>query len=537
VGAFHRRVTNDTPGRAISRSLIPLGTNRFRIPWITDCSLIPGDAVDYFMVAECQDGTGERIAGQIYVLHNRKIRHKWARRFIAARAQTYGNASCETLDLVYASLKRDIKDMLKDYPSLETLPNTAEPYSVHGSKTPADDKKSRYGTLPQIMQCNFTLDRRGVCTISQTGILRSPGAAIDDRNLPAEAGQQADDAFRFIRDLFHHHYHHRPSDDGKTETHIADYENSWVLHVERNLFRDVIKARQKNTIEHISSALGRLAYLKSFRRTNADLYEKGARKLPERNFDDLESSLNTQYEAANLQQQSTRMWTSGLFAIPFTAFVFLMSLQRPKIVTIVPAEGAEGAVKVTEIPMQAGHNVEALQQWVYAFAATNGPITVGLIAFIIIGYIRLIGGYAFKDIPFVREVKRFALVSLIQRGRIWATFLPTLIFILLMTYILFALRLLTVLPDTAEGLGNAVEMGQAVPEPLDDGRVDRADTGGPGTAAASAATDQVKPETRQGAVPSDGPEAGAEAGEPARQTEPVSNSGGTVPSADAVPSP
>ena len=391
VAKFHRRISNDTAFKAITRTIIP--------KFIRSAGAIiklPTDAVDYFLVGKC-NAEGDLLTGVVYILHDRRVRSEWKSTFQRAESKLFssGTQDYSKLAQVHEDLEINVKGLLSAY----------------------NDAKTQTKDMPQICQCSFELNRNGECRILDTEILKCDEDKIKTRQLPETPKERADEAFRFIRDLFHKHYHHAESDDGVTEVHPLDGSGSWKNHVERILYQRVISARQKVNEEQAQNAKGILAYLRSFR----IIYE-GKSAFVTRNLETLEQSIDSISHSHSNEMQSKQIFWTALYIIPTTLLFAFMSIKSPK------------ALKEDD-----GNNLSESQQFIFDQLNSIGGLGHALVAIVIsCFYLQLSGAYNYKTLPIFREIKRFGILAYVTRSGLWSAsivpLLMTCIFIILGTW-------------------------------------------------------------------------------------------------------
>ncbi|GAM99109.1 hypothetical protein U91I_02749 [alpha proteobacterium U9-1i] len=137
-----------------------------------------------------------------------------------------------------------------------------------------------------------------------------------------EESERANLLFRFVRDLFHPHYHHKTSNDSITRAFPEGIVPDWRNHTERAFYRTVITARRGMSTHDLAMALGRLAYLNSFR----SLFGRSATpRLPARDLDPLRQSLEAAIAAEHAKDDTHRVMITSVFVLPFALLGLLLS--------------------------------------------------------------------------------------------------------------------------------------------------------------------------------------------------------------------
>ena len=386
VAKFHRRITNDTAFRAMVRSITPRLFRHLSNAVLGD-AYIPNDAVDYFVLADC-DNDGEQLTGSVFILHDSRIRDKWTDVFRRAGQRYFqkGSKNHSEIQNIHRDLKTNVEGLLLPY---------------------AETAKQPKG-MPQICVCMFELQRNGECQIGNTKIFKSRYDEIDVKNLPATAKQRADETFRFIRDLFHRHYHHSESDDAVTEVHLLDSEQSWKIHVERILYQSIIFARQNCTEEKALNAKGRIAYLRAFRKTFSD------HGFVQREFEALEFSIDaTKEQSAHKARSKQTLWTA-IYALPTSLAFAVMALKNP-----------ENEIKSKQDDVQKTIELESgiadFQKVVFDTFDNLGALGLSVMILLVsVFYLIMSENLLYRGIPFHRETKRYAAKDLIAKSSMWS---------------------------------------------------------------------------------------------------------------------
>ncbi len=142
--------------------------------------------------------------------------------------------------------------------------------------------------------------------------------------------------FFFLRDIGHRHQHHHPTTDTIIDLYPSSSDDAtWRRETLRSLCRKAVEFKRGKRYELYSSALGVLAYIKSFQYVN-DTENPTVKVLPGFNVDALEKGINAAIHSYNFQinQKSARNDTIrniviAIFAL-FISFIGLYQLIDAK---------------------------------------------------------------------------------------------------------------------------------------------------------------------------------------------------------------
>lgn len=391
IAAHHLRVTNDGFWSQIVRALfkwLPFRWWLYLSPRPPFLAYPPPDAFDHFFVGSAicpENDEHESIKGTVYVLHTKKLsgarRREWKTCFAKAVRAFEQGALNEGAGCILA-----MRELIFEVNALVG----------HAATLPTQD----------VLVVPVVIDRTGRVTIDQPIIPQSqipPGQA----RAPiwkAEASSLAAIAFRFLRDLFHAHYHHHGgNEDGITRVVSASRGDAWWQDTERRIFRSVMSQRRLQTDLGFARAEGRLAYLAALHALCKRLQIQP--ELPHRDFEALRYSITAASSAFSADRGYRRVWASALFGIPVAAIGFIAAL--------IQATQADSG---------------ALYEWflsLYHLASDHLITTFAVITVVIGAYLNIAFVNAF-DIPLFREVFRASATYVFRSnksgsviGRVW----------------------------------------------------------------------------------------------------------------------
>lgn len=303
VLAHHQRVTNDgffsILGRALTQFYRPLSLRSSRR--ISRLGLVVSDAFDYFLILhgnECDD----LLEGRAFVLNSPRaelsVRRAWVKQFRSA------------IKLGSKHNRGVAQEFSEDGVAGQDIDRLIQ--KIASSKTSS------------LLHAKVRVERCGTCHISDLEISCGSKLSIDDTwNASDEA--KANQIYRFVRDLFHSHYHHHWAEDCLTSVTQADGTYRWIHNARRQIYRALISCRRAGSEEGLAQAAGHLSYLKSL---NSVYPKELAAVAPVRNLDSLESSISSAQNSVSAKKNGRRIAVTALAVLPFGIFTFLVSLTR-----------------------------------------------------------------------------------------------------------------------------------------------------------------------------------------------------------------
>ena len=121
---------------------------------------------------------------------------------------------------------------------------------------------------------DFALARTGIVTF---GLEDDPVLAPNAPEFPEDKKPKMEhivcaQLYFFLKDIIHTHQHHDPTTDTMLDIHLLEDEDdyTWRSETLRLLYRKVLQYKRSRKEEIFSSALGTLAYIKSFRKISED---------------------------------------------------------------------------------------------------------------------------------------------------------------------------------------------------------------------------------------------------------------------------
>jgi hypothetical protein len=385
VVGHHLRVSNDKPGPALLRAslrmlglphrltlLVPFRDARAPYP--------PADGFDFFVVARGVSVAGDAgaVCGMVFVLPpgtKKEERQLWVGAFRAT-----------------------LKDLRE-----ASGPTALHAFEKLALKLDGEITQASKSNMESFLCVPFALHRNGKCEIFSADVPRVH--ASGPHWWPSREIDRAGLGYRFIRDLFHEHYHHAIGDDTHTALTAAKSDASWTKNTQRSLYRSIITARRARTNQANSHALGRLAYLSAFQRAFAEEQPPP----PARDFSDLKDSLAALAMQTAHAQQSKQIWVTALIALPFAVFgtylgmleVFYTSPQPSECTPNCPKPDLNG-VRYTRIVFE----------WLSAHVAVSFAAMVCIAAL----YLNWVGVLRVRSSTMYREAVRW-LLHLLLRGK------------------------------------------------------------------------------------------------------------------------
>jgi hypothetical protein len=313
IVAHHDRVTNDDPWLAAWRAMLGhIGLKRLGL------RRLGRDRFDYFMIARgVRDSTGdEHLEGEILFLGDAEESRLW-RQNLRPRIEALKQARIRT----YVEIDALHDQFLQTFSQLQYLTLQRSDYN--------EPFYRGFFVLRRDGELRVTLQDLPVFIDppALTFITKTPARGAQNTNaqhqMMLEEIDRANLMFRFVRDLFHPHYHHKISNDSITRVFEEDGAPNWRFQTERALYRAVVAARRGNATHDLSMAQGRLAYLRTFRQ----LFDQGSGgALPERTLDTLDQSLCASIAAEHARDNQHRVVVTGIFVLPFAILGLLVSL-------------------------------------------------------------------------------------------------------------------------------------------------------------------------------------------------------------------
>lgn len=303
VLAHHQRVTNDgffsILGRSLTQFCKPFSLRASRR--LFRFGLVVSDAFDYFLVLHGSSGD-DVLEGRAFVLNSpraeRSVRGAWVKQFRSA------------IKLGSKHNRGVTQEFPEDGISDQDIGRLIQ--KIESSKTSS------------LLHANVKVERCGTCHISNLQIAHGSKLKIEETwNASDEA--KANQIYRFVRDLFHSHYHHHWAEDCLTSVTQADGSYKWIHHARRQIYRALISCRRTGSEEGLAQAAGHLSYLKSL---NAIYPEELAAIAPSRNLGALESSITSAQNSVSAKKNGRRIAVTALAVLPFGIFTFLVSLTR-----------------------------------------------------------------------------------------------------------------------------------------------------------------------------------------------------------------
>ncbi|WP_163133851.1 hypothetical protein [Agarivorans sp. Alg241-V36] len=174
-----------------------------------------------------------------------------------------------------------------------------------------------------IAKFDFSLQRDGKVSIS------NPESKDGLEITPEEYDSLAAQSFFFLKDLCHVHQHHHSQTDTMVDLYRNDSETPWREETIRALYRHVLSFKRNPSIESYTSALGVLAYLKTFisKHFNEENSKEEARRSLILDNDNIEKSILINKERLHYQhdnRRSLKLSTANLFFL-LIALVISMS--------------------------------------------------------------------------------------------------------------------------------------------------------------------------------------------------------------------
>ena len=172
-------------------------------------------------------------------------------------------------------------------------------------------KAGEYWNHSPAFSVSFILSRSGRLTLNNMVVGQRLRSTVNN-NLYEATDYLFKQSYFFIKDMVHRHRHHHGADDTFIECSVGSngYKNTIAYQLAKRLIRRPIK----NEPNSYQSALGILAYLKSYQEQAClDLY-------PKNNLEAIQQSLNAEYTAL-LNQLSNRKWIGGAILSIYTFVV------------------------------------------------------------------------------------------------------------------------------------------------------------------------------------------------------------------------
>lgn len=151
---------------------------------------------------------------------------------------------------------------------------------------------------------DFSLERHGEATF-RVGAEALKHFEDGDAGNADAVNAVVSQAFFFLKDLVHRHQHHHPSTDTLTDVYPLDRKNPdlWRRRTDYSLMRIIIGSKRQPHDDSLGSALGILAYLRSFKailENKPDGVENGPRKY---NLESLEASIRAKQDSQRHRKQ------------------------------------------------------------------------------------------------------------------------------------------------------------------------------------------------------------------------------------------
>jgi len=170
---------------------------------------------------------------------------------------------------------------------------------------------------------DFCLQRDGkVCINNPTS---KEGLEIDEQGYDSLAAQ----AFFFLKDLCHVHQHHHSQTDTMVDLYKDEEATPWKEETIRALYRHVLSYKRNPSIESYTSALGVLAYLKTFisnHFSDENIEEDAKRSLILEN-ENIEKSILINKERLHFENDNYRSFKLSLANLFFLFIALVISLS------------------------------------------------------------------------------------------------------------------------------------------------------------------------------------------------------------------
>ena len=360
--ARHYRLTNDSAGKAIPRSLVP----KWAMPLALRLDWNPKDTFQFLLVTQAT-ADDERLAGRVYVLKPLAFAARWEAVFdkFLVDVRTSGLRQNGDPSPICAKLASDIEQLAQQ-------------------ENPA-----------HFISAEITLKRNGQCTVE-----------VPDLGPPTWPGSPAERAayvFMFVRDIFHAHYHHADSDDRLVPLVEGTDEQNWADQTERALFRSVLNARRNGHHQDLIEAEGRIAYLSAFR----TLFP---RCVKERDLAHIGTSLAASIAQKKVRIERKAIGTTLFLAIPFALFELSVHLR----------EAATGEHRITSSPLV--DNLGIFFERLYDAVSFDLAATVALLYIILFFYGCFSGLLDVNRWRLTRALTRSMTIDL-RLGALWRVYL------------------------------------------------------------------------------------------------------------------
>ena len=209
---------------------------------------------------------------------------------------------------VVFALKANSKKVGDNYPFLK-----GELYCFIGTFTPSDVKNGKHWDVAPAFTVGFVLARSGKLTLTKMNIGKRLVHAVSQDTTKA-TNYLFKQSYFFLKDMVHRHRHHNPSDDTFIDCSIGKV--GYGKHIAYQLAKRLIRRPIQNDPNSYQSALGILAYLKSYQQISSSTQE-----YSKANFEAIQQSLKAE-SVAVVNRMSNRKWIG---AAGISVYTFILS--------------------------------------------------------------------------------------------------------------------------------------------------------------------------------------------------------------------
>jgi hypothetical protein len=170
------------------------------------------------------------------------------------------------------------------------------------------------------------------------GIFKASDA--DDADVQRDIATFSGQSYFFIRDVVHTHQHHPPDQDKIITLHnVSDgNDRGWAAASVRSLFNKVIEFKQMRTTERCISALGVLAYFRTFMKITRQTHNARDDHAIQMYDENLQQSIDTTLRECEVRERRNterkNIWLVGIFGVlaATMACVSVLSLSNYEVI-------------------------------------------------------------------------------------------------------------------------------------------------------------------------------------------------------------